>query len=239
MILDRVTITGIDDSTDVKHLADLTEEFPFVEWGVLVSATQFGVGARFPSRSKIVYFCREIPKDRLSMHICGGWIRSMLLGTNPLSKNLHEGFGRIQLNFHGIDYACDPEFLIKALLEFGQSQIIFQVDGRRGCKYLDYVKKFDSESKVNAVPLFDTSGGAGVIPKEWPIADIHCFPYYGYAGGLGPDNLAQQIPLIAQAAGDCRIWIDMETKVRTPDDRKLDLDKVRQCLKIARPFVTK
>ena len=36
-----------------------------------------------------------------------------------------------------------------------------------------------------------------------------------------------------------RIWIDMETKVRSDDDRQFDLEKVRRCLEIAAPFVVK
>ena len=37
MKLDRVTITGADDSVDPLQLRALSLEFPFVEWGILVS----------------------------------------------------------------------------------------------------------------------------------------------------------------------------------------------------------
>ena len=42
----------------------------------------------------------------------------------------------------------------------------------------------------------DKSGGAGIVPEEWsePIAW-----YNGYAGGLGPQNLEEQLSLIAKA----------------------------------------
>jgi phosphoribosylanthranilate isomerase len=61
--------------------------------------------------------------------------------------------------------------------------------------------------------------------------------YHGYAGGLGPDNLAHEIPRIAKAAGDARVWLDMESGVRSNNDKQFDLDKVLQCLEIAKPFV--
>ncbi len=48
----------------------------------------------------------------------------------------------------------------------------------------------------------------------------------GYAGGLKPSNIAQQLPLIAAAAGDGPYWIDMESGVRDADDR-FDLGKCR------------
>ena len=38
MILDRVTITGADDSIHVEQLAELSQAYPYVEWGILVSA---------------------------------------------------------------------------------------------------------------------------------------------------------------------------------------------------------
>ena len=37
MTLNRVTITGADDFTEPKDLVELSEEFPFVEWAILLS----------------------------------------------------------------------------------------------------------------------------------------------------------------------------------------------------------
>ena len=37
MKLTRVTITGADDSVEPRALAELSEAFPFVEWGLLMS----------------------------------------------------------------------------------------------------------------------------------------------------------------------------------------------------------
>lgn len=51
-MLERVTITGADDSTDISQLVELSQEFPFVEWGILVSRRSEG-GPRFPSREWI------------------------------------------------------------------------------------------------------------------------------------------------------------------------------------------
>lgn len=48
MILDRVTITGADDSISPSGLLPLTKKYPFVEWGILVSVTKIGV-PRYPT----------------------------------------------------------------------------------------------------------------------------------------------------------------------------------------------
>jgi phosphoribosylanthranilate isomerase len=85
-------------------------------------------------------------------------------------------------------------------------------------------------------PLFDTSGGAGVLPNRWPGA----WPgrYCGYAGGLGPDNVVEQLTRIRIAANEGeRFWIDMERRVRSDDDEQFDLDKVRTVLEAVKPLV--
>jgi phosphoribosylanthranilate isomerase len=87
--------------------------------------------------------------------------------------------------------------------------------------------------------LFDASRGKGVLPKEWPspwrATGRQCL--YGYAGGLGPNNLASALPAIKAAAqrnGKTPYWIDMESGVRT--DNAFDFDKVRHVISVARSF---
>jgi phosphoribosylanthranilate isomerase len=89
------------------------------------------------------------------------------------------------------------------------------------------------EAGVNAAPLFDLSGGAGVLPENWPVANGYC----GYAGGLSPENVQGQLELIEQVAGDGPIWIDVETHVRSEDDKIFDLDKVRAFIENVLPWV--
>jgi hypothetical protein len=57
--------------------------------------------------------------------------------------------------------------------------------------------------------LFDTSGGAGVLPQEWPVPakDFWC----GYAGGLGPFNVIEQVRKIETVCAK-PFWIDMERR---------------------------
>lgn len=56
---------------------------------------------------------------------------------------------------------------------------------------------------------------------------------YGYAGGLGPANIAAALDFAARFDGQ-RLWLDMETGVRDRDDW-LDLDAVEAvCEEVAR-----
>lgn len=271
-ILDRVTITGADDSIEPTELIKLTEEFPFVEWGILVSASSQGK-PRFPTDhwlnglSLLTRIPHQLP---LALHVCGKYTRDVLLGIDSLPDVVHYGYSRVQLNFHAERAKCDPSACAKLLFDWRQKryvkQVIFQVDGAGGNEHMLAVhSQYDPDFWfVECNPLFDVSGGAGVLPNEWPrpfwFDEMEEPAYHGYAGGLGPDNLAEQLPRIMEAASQpdmsvefdadvvaqrksdpppgATIWIDMETRVRSDNDRKFDLAKVRRCLEIAKPFVT-
>ena len=88
----------------------------------------------------------------------------------------------------------------------------------------------------NHAVLFDKSGGRGQSPEQWsaPLPGVTC----GYAGGLGPENLAFELDRIHVAANGSPFWIDMEGKLRTGSD-KFDLDHAKACLDIAGQYQRK
>ncbi len=235
-MLDRVTITGADDSIEPHELARISYEmYSFVEWGILFSAKQQGA-YRFPSHKWLASLksVKELnPNMRLCAHLCGKWVRELVQSGHESwhrrYPELWHVFDRIQLNFHGNWHKIGDEFL-KVLPRFKGKQVIFQVDGVNDDAWA-YCQRY-----CDAVPFFDASHGAGVMPQDWPKP--YNGVYNGYSGGLGPENLVPQIPRILEAVGSERIWIDMETKVRSADDSKFDLDKVRASLMASHSFVT-
>lgn len=246
MTIDRVTITGADHSIKPADLARLSRAYPFVEWGILVSNARMGE-QRFPSM-RWIWSLQDIARSefmRLSLHVCGRWTRQLLLGVNEIPASLLDDFRRVQLNFRDdlvIEVNAKP--LRDAIAKINDDvprHYIFQVRSALGNSYLNALHA-EGDANISAVALFDASGGAGRIPDKWPspiymdsFADQYA--YHGYAGGLGPDNLVEQLPLILKAAGTARIWIDMETRVRSDNDSRFDLAKVERCLEIAAPYV--
>jgi hypothetical protein len=242
MILDRVTITGADVSIEPLVLAEASKEYPFVEWGILFG-TAMG-GPRFPTHQwvKDLVQVKAQNKDmKLSAHLCGRFVRDIVLEGSLSFKSIYpqfwEIFDRIQLNFHGRWHKASEGFM-KLLPQFKGKQLIFQIDGVNDSTW------WSSKAYGDCVPFFDASHGAGISPEEWPKP----YPgaYNGYSGGLGPDNLATEIPKIlklasgpSEAADDKHCWVDMETKVRSKDDTQFRLDKVRACLSAAAPFINK
>ena len=241
MRLDRVTITGADDSISPEVLVPISAAYPFAEWGILLSLSRWE-SPRFPSRQWIYALqdLGDVHALALSLHLCGAVAQDLLAGdilTFPVQ--CAHGFQRIQLNHGGKAWHCEATRFPKALAWLGaQREYIFQISEGIGLQSLEmYLEDYG-----NAVPLLDCSHGTGNLPRIWPRPFLHAndkdYAYHGYAGGLGPDNLADELPRIAEAAGNCRIWIDMETGVRSDDNRRFDLEKVVQCLEIAQPYVT-
>lgn len=234
MDIDRVTMTGPDDSSTIDQCLQMTAEFPFVEWGILVSASQEG-SPRFPSRKWILDIPKGIPN--LSMHLCGRWVRQLLaLGVVEFPQEYIDRFRRIQLNFHDEHTPCNPKVCADALRRIGiDKQYIFQIDRTAGNRHM--VAIMNEAPDLNIVPLFDVSGGAGESPDKWPSP----FPriYNGYAGGIGPDNIVAELKRIGRASWGSRIWIDMETKVRSDNDRLFDFNKVGMVLAECKPYIEK
>lgn len=238
MKLDRVTITGADDSVTPMEMFELSEQYPYLEWGILVDCGR--VRPRFPSNvwfHNLQAFAIGRKNFQLSLHLCGNLLDYLLLGSLAhIPSMMDEGLRRIQLNFHGEPTKVDLPAFIRALSGFeSKPQFIFQIDGVDGQRLISEVEG-EGRHSFSTVPLFDMSHGEGKSPDKWPVPFDHD-TYHGYAGGLGPDNLHIEIPRIARAVGECRIWIDMETKVRSADGGALDLEKVARCLEIAKPFV--
>ena len=244
MVLNRVTFTGADDSVDPNDLLALSREYPFIEWGVLFSQKWQG-SARYPSLG----WLRRLSKANLqgglpiAAHLCGQWVRDLVLDGNFSWKRttyswLWSDISRFQLNFRGQFQQSHPDFrdaIVHHAEVFGKS-FILQCDGPQDAAVRALVdatvfpEGFCRASGECVCPLFDRSGGKGLTPLVWPDAwpGVYC----GYAGGLGPDTIADQLTAIEAAAPTATIWVDMERHVRSADDTVFDLTKVRRVLDV-------
>lgn len=235
-ILRNVTITGADDSTRISEMVELSQRFPYVEWGILVSLKSEG-SYRFPSRNWIDTLSETALNHNLNLstHICGTWVRRLLVGSLDWAElpSCIQVCQRIQINTHGERHYSElgmMETLRRAPTRSYPTakQIIFQLDGVN-----DHLAYAASHYGLNVAGLHDLSAGAGVTPKDW-LPPLSTLPT-GYAGGLSPDNVIEQWHKIEDVC-DRETWIDMERNVRTPDDSALDLAKVEKVLTLCEPF---
>ena len=231
MRLSHLTFTGADDAVDPGELARLSAQAPLIEWGLLLSAEDEG-RPRFPSRQWRAEFLRAAPLARRAAHVCGP---GLLRGTTL--PNPSERCQRLQLNFSVDDLEADA---VQRWVDTWQrggdgapSVWITQHNAANAHLHERFVRPNDAPATAGPrhAVLFDASGGRGRVPGQWPRALPGCD--CGYAGGLGPETIALQLPLIAAAAGDARpTWIDMEGALRVDD--RLDLDRVRSVVESLR-----
>jgi hypothetical protein len=232
MHLHTVTITGADDMTDPAALVRLWEEFPFVEWGILLTAR--GGRPGFPSADWLHRLGSTAPAGMpLSGHLCNNWAKEVCGGSLPGQLNLG-GFGRVQLNVgRHLNWVESPE-AIAAILLRGREHIL-QVGTAReeGLELAARLLELGTTVSI----LFDSSGGRGISPRTWPpaLAEMRC----GFAGGLSPDNLAVELRRLSHIVGERSVWIDMQSGVRSSDQKLLDLTKARRCPEISQPFTAR
>jgi len=240
--VDIVTVTGADDSTDIKQLLALAKDFPHVEFGILLSKDHMG-HTRFPSSEWLGRFIDEAADQNLNIsgHLCGAWVRDLLKGSWPHQhlNGIHPKFTapgvfkRWQINTHGTPHKTKHEAVVGIVqyLQGLNQTVIFQYDNVNTLALL----KAKEAGCANIATLYDLSHGAGVLPATWPapLPGIRC----GYAGGLTPENAAGQLAKLENLVGDTTVWIDAETWLRSHDGLIFDLKKVRAFLTAAQPFV--
>lgn len=238
----RVTVTGADDSVSPKDLAELAAKFPFVEIGVLLHKELKGTQG-FPSDAWLndlaAYFHESdmMGKGMISFsgHICGSLLEDIFEGRWPyatISGNFSAIARRWQFNNRGSKHHFDPQGLLRVVEEQNRlgKEVIFQFDGAtRDALFLCRTVG------LNVSAVFDSSHGTGSLPASWPRA-IPGVPY-GYAGGLSPENAADQYVKIAVAAEERPVWLDAETSLRSEDDQRFDVAKVDAFLSALAPWL--
>lgn len=237
-MIERVTITGADHFVSPKDLLEISQKFPFVEWALLLSKRD--ATNRFPTENWINEFVQIGKENNLKIagHICGSWIRDLAIkGKETVFLERPEfinHFSRIQFNFSCYSPIDFSNLLTKYIQK--NIQFIFQVGNfeveNKIALFCDFINQ-----GLNMGILADRSGGKG-IPDEIPSLIINPSESTvfasGYAGGLSPDNLSEQLEkLFSKTSAD--IWIDMESNVRTHNF--LDLNKVVKCLEITKPWI--
>lgn len=234
MKLNRVTITGADNNTDINEMLEISKQYPFVEWGILFSPKRIGE-ERYPDMKWVGKLAETFFKDtrlNLSAHLCGGYTREMLMGKSELiNNNLKDYltiFMRRQLNFNSSKNEVDLYGFFKLLERAPILSFILQ-QNNANFKICQDVR---NRKMQNIAFLYDSSGGRGTIASQWKQPFDGFFT--GYAGGLSPENLGHELRKIEEVVGDNEIWIDTESRVRT--NGVLDMDKVKQFLEIASKY---
>ena len=216
-----ITFTGIDWKTDISELYEIQKQYPYVEWGVLVSKNWKTNGNRYFNPNFLDSLDETL---NLSAHLCGSVASEAVNGNLKPFIDWADGYGyifrRCQLNVS--TNKNNPEkFEYKGDIADYFEEVILQQKGANGCELF-----MNSDMSKYVSVLLDASGGNGI---DTDIELLNVPAKIGYAGGINPDNVADKLSYIVK---NCKTpyWIDMESGVRTND--WFDLDKVKKILEI-------
>ncbi len=226
MHLKYCSITGADDDVYIHDLADIASRYPFAEWAILLLPALSGK-PRCPSDGWIRKFKKEYKGPHAALHLCDEAFLDFAAG-KPGVLDMMTGFGRVQLNFRfgDVDGKYDMAEVAARVKENPAHEFILQ--------YTEDMKGVPAlfADIPNHSILFDASAGSGISPARWPaLIEGH---FCGYAGGISPENINQNLKSIARVASGQETWIDMESGVRTEDE--FDLGKVKRVLEAAKVY---
>ena len=162
-MIEIITFTGVDESTDLEELREVAERYPRAEFGVLFGSQTSPI---FPPL-ETVRALRDLRGVNTALHLCGTHARQAA-GEEPREQGLiplANGFGRVQVNLHGdtdnpARVSVDPARIRKFAEQTGTDSIILQHRGPWEDVPLDHPR---------VEYLFDLSEGSGEEGFErWP-----------------------------------------------------------------------
>lgn len=208
-----VTFTGADERTDLSMLARLAAYYPEMEIAVLLWTPMMGQPL-YPTFGQLKAFGRNTSIPRKALHVCGVDVETLLAwekGSPVRALVLDGGYKRIQLNFDCRDQpgitAAQIDCFCERLGEHDDSiQVITQYNDANAAVV-------NAITDANHRLLMDSSLGRGILPATWAAPPEHMLGLTSWAGGLSPENIAQQLPLIAAVAQGQRYGVDLQSGV--------------------------
>lgn len=219
MKINMVTLTGVDSSVKSKDLISISEKYRgLVEWGILYGTKQNS--PRYPNIGRILEFNDSLCGLKHAIHLCGDQAVKYYYGQFEGSWLNSFYFQRVQLNL--------PSYITENLkVNKVVGNVILQYNDQTKDVLVDW---FNNQTFRSHDVLFDFSGGNGQRKKfeEMPS----CFDVVGYAGGIGPDTVENDLEEISKVCNRDYVWIDMESSLRSIVNGKdiFDLDKCENVL---------
>lgn len=202
----KVTLTGAGERTNLSWMKSVQAAQPRVEWGLLLYPEHVGE-SRYPSMRWLERAAAELGESRICLHLCGQAVGGLLSDFDGEVARLARAFGRVQLNVNARRFPLSAAELMDRIDAWGGDVILQMNEANAGLLTV--------RAPRNVAWLFDSSGGTGKRSAEWPdaIPGAAC----GWAGGLGPGNIAEELPRIAAKALG-HYWTDCERWLRSDDD---------------------
>lgn len=221
MKLRYITCSDPREDLSVISLLNFTEKYPISELGVQAHPGPMSYkGRRYGWFNQMIFSCSNMPTPpNIALHINYEWCDCMCRGTVPIELQRwidarneitkDPVIKRIQLNIGDNTWSFDPVKLANLIQEHKDQEFIFPYNQRVALQ-IEQLKATGAKFSL----LFDGSYGAGISPDKWQKPVYEDVPN-GYAGGLGPGNVAIQLNKINKILPhDYETWIDAEGRLR-------------------------
>ena len=221
MKLRYITCSDPREDTPVCSLLNFTEKYPISELGVQAHPGPMSYkGRRYGWFNQLMFVSANMQKaPNIALHINYEWCDCMCHGVIPIElqkwidarneKTKEPVIKRIQLNIGDKTNSFNPEAIATLIQKHSDQEFILP--------YNQHVASQIAELKATGARfslLFDGSYGAGIAPDKWEKPIYEDVPN-GYAGGLGPGNVAIQLNKINKILpADYETWIDAEGRLR-------------------------
>ena len=223
----------------------LSKKYPLLEWGIQVSGKKCSFGS---SRLGWIYRLQGYLQEEnqnidLALHVNADWVEDFCTGRlspelntllrlrNVLGTSL---FKRVQLNFKiGREKTPNKKLLILRMQEYGFGRrFILSYNDENS----EFIQSLYAEGVRHFDVLFDASHGEGISAAQWhEPAFTDKTILQGYAGGLSPENIAEEVKKIREVVPEDRaFYIDAEGKLKG-EDRHLSLERCEEYIKNALP----
>lgn len=240
MILRYITCSDPREDTPVNDILELSQFTPNTEIAVQAHPSKMSFDMpRYKWFTQILKESLYMPTaPNIAVHInmdwcdkfCRGILAPELIDMFFLSR--YDGtpvIRRWQININGSKTKKFQTDNIAALLTNSPNrEFIFQY----AAPEYHRMHKLDKTGAKFSV-LYDTSGGTGKSTRNWRTPLFESHPQ-GYAGGLSPENVVENLNKIAKVAGDrTDIWIDAESKLKIPGTKTFDINRAKQYINAA------
>lgn len=219
MFLKTVVCSGINENNDIGDAVEFLKKYKNAEFGVQCSPKKAGYHSpRFEWLKELLSKLNEHKiENKIALHLNEGFVVSFCDGKVPdeISDLLDTGnaVGRLQLNFKigretfSSGNIPDMKTLEKTMQTVAPHTIILSASQPN----LPFIYKAHHQ-QIKFDALFDDSFGEGIAPdtRKPPLfEDV----FQGYAGGLSPENVAQELSKIEKSAKGA-VFIDAEGKLK-------------------------
>jgi len=254
--INKINFTGIDQTMPMKHIFDLSQEYPFIEWGIATDQDHFN--------SSIVFAKNRTPgfvsKHYLS-HFLDSYLEYVINGKSTLSLSFHlhsmwperalQGFSTFQSDldtfiplFKRIQFYLPREYqeLPKKDQELPKKDIANLDKMVLMLKELDLDNQFSiSTANSNLVNNNDLLSFVyrGDHFSKTDKENISQDPtLFGIDYNFSAENLEEKLKSLEDFLGDREVWLEIFHAIRNDKDNKIDSNKINCICKLVSNYVT-